>query len=85
MGLGEFKSISLNVRGLGNFKTRKSILTSYRNQKVYIIFFQETHSTIEKEKQWKAERGGPIELAHIGDLMHEVLEYYFGMVVIAAK
>jgi exonuclease III len=64
MGLGEFKLISLNVRGLSNFKKRKSILTWCRKHKVDIIFQQETHSTIEKEKQWKAEWGGPIELAH---------------------
>ena len=61
MGLGEFKLSSLNVRGLSNFKKRKSILTWRRKQKV--IFLQETLSTIQKEKQWKAEWGGPIELA----------------------
>ena len=64
MGLGEFKLISLNVRGLSNFKNRKSILSWCRKQKVDIIFLQETHSTVQKEKQWKAEWGGPIELAH---------------------
>lgn len=64
MGLGELELISLNVRGLSNFKKRRSILTWCRKQKVDIIFLQETHSTIEKEKQWKAEWGSPIELAH---------------------
>ena len=64
MGLGEFKLISLNVRGLSSqFEKRKSILTWYRKQKVDIIFLQEIHSTIQKEKQWKAEWGCPIELA----------------------
>ena len=62
--MGEFKLISLNVRGLSNFKKRKSILSWCRKQKVDIIFLQETHSTVQNEKQWKAEWGGPIELAH---------------------
>ena len=64
MGLGEFKLISLNVRGSAILKKRKSILTWCRKQKVGITFLQETHSTIQKENQWKAEWGGPIELAH---------------------
>ena len=64
MGLGEFKLISFNVRGLSNFKKRTSILSWCRKQKVDIIFLQETHSSVQKEKQWKAEWGGPIELAH---------------------
>ena len=65
MGLGEFKLISLNVRGLSSqFEKRKSILTWCRKQKVDIIFLQEIHLTIQKEKQWKAEWGRPIELAH---------------------
>ena len=63
MGLGEFKLISLNVRGLSTFKKRKSIFSWCRKQKVD-IFLQETHSSAQKEKQWKAEWGGPIELAH---------------------
>ena len=33
-------------------------------QKARIIFLQETHSTIDKEKPWKAEWGPPIEFAH---------------------
>ena len=62
MGLGGFKLISLNVRGLSNFIKRKSILSWCRKQKAD-IFLQETHWTVQKEKQWKAEWGGPIELA----------------------
>ena len=33
-------------------------------QKASIIFLQETHSTIDKEKQWKAEWGTSIKYAH---------------------
>ena len=64
MGLGEFKLISLNVRGLSNFIKRKSILSWCRKQKADTFCLQETHSTVQKEKQWKAEWGSPIELAH---------------------
>ena len=40
------------------------MFTWCRNQKANIIFLQETHSTADKEKQWKAEWGAPIEFAH---------------------
>ena len=60
----DFKLLSLNVRGLSDFKKRRAVFTWCRKQKSSIIFLQETHSTIDKEKQWKAERGAPIEFAH---------------------
>ena len=60
----DFKLLSLNVRGLSNFKKRRAVFTWCRKQKASIIFLQETHSTIDKEKQWKAEWGAPIEFAH---------------------
>ena len=40
------------------------MFTWCRKQKASIIFLQETHSTIDKEKQWKAEWGAPIEFSH---------------------
>ena len=41
------------------------MFTRCRKQKASIIFLQEMHSTIDKEKQWtKAEWGAPIEFAH---------------------
>ena len=60
----DFKLLSLNVRGLSNFKKRRAVFTWCRKQKASIIFLQETHSTKDKEKQWKAEWGAPIEFAH---------------------
>ena len=39
-----FKLISLNVRGISNFKKRKMIFTWCRKKKADIIFLQETHS-----------------------------------------
>ena len=64
MGSCDFKMLSLNVRGLSNFKKRRSIFAWCRKQNANIIFLQETHSTRDKEKQWKAEWGAPLELAH---------------------
>lgn len=64
MGSCDFKMLSLNVRGLSNFKKRRSIFAWCRKQNANIIFLQETHSTSDKEKQWKAEWGAPLELAH---------------------
>ena len=40
------------------------MFTWCRKQKASIIFLQETHSTVEKEKQWKYEWGAPLEFAH---------------------
>ena len=42
----------------------RAVFTWCRKQKVSIIFLQEMHSTIDKEKQWKAEWGAPTEFAH---------------------
>ena len=55
--------LSLNVRGSRNFNKRRSLFAWCRKQNANIIFLQETHSTRDKEKQWKAEWGAPIEVA----------------------
>ena len=59
-----FRMLSLNVRGLSNFKKRRAIFAWCRKQNANIIFLQETQSTGNNEKQWKAEWGAPLELAH---------------------
>ena len=64
MGSCDFKMLSLNVRGLSNFKKLRSIFAWCRKQNANIIFLQETHSTRDKEKKRKAEWGAPLELAH---------------------
>ena len=56
--------LSLNVRGLSNFNKRRAIFAWCRKQNAIIIFLQETHSAGNNEKQWKAECGAPLELAH---------------------
>ena len=51
------KLLSLNVRGLRNFKKRRAIFSWCRKQKADLIFLQETHSCKEREAQWKKEWG----------------------------
>ena len=63
MVVGKF--VSLNVRGISNFRTRRTILTWCRKQKADVIFLQETHSTKNSEPLWKREcRGAPFFCSH---------------------
>ena len=59
-----FKLVSLNVKGLSNFKKRRTMFTWCRKRKAYIIFLQETHSTIKTDTQWKNEWGADIITSH---------------------
>ena len=56
--------ISLNVRGISNFKKRRMIYTWCRKRNSDIIFLQETHSTKEVEIQWRNEWGAKIYMSH---------------------
>ena len=47
------KLLSVNVRGLSNFKKRRAIFTWCRKWNADFIFLQETHSTIEHEMSWR--------------------------------
>ena len=58
------KLISLNVRGIGNFKKRRTIFTVCRKQKADFIFLQETHSKKDSEICWKNEWDGEVVMAH---------------------
>ena len=58
------KLVSLNVRGLSNFRKRRAIFTWCRKQKADLIFLQETHSTKENEYKWKKEWGSKIIFSH---------------------
>ena len=63
--MGDSRMLSFNVRGLSNLKKkRRAIFAWCRKQNANIIFLQETHSTVNSEKQWKAEWSAPLELAH---------------------
>ena len=54
------KLLSVNVRGLTNFKKRRAIFTWCRKWNADFIFLQETHSTIEHETSWRHEWGAGI-------------------------
>ena len=58
------KLVSLNVRGLSNFRKRRAIFTWCRKQKADLIFLQETHSTKAGEYKWKKEWGSEIIFSH---------------------
>ena len=58
------KLLSLNVRGLSNFRKRRAIFTWCRKQKADLIFLQETHSTQNDECKWKKEWGADIIFSH---------------------
>ena len=54
------KLLSLNVRGLSNFRKRRAIFTWCRKQKADLIFLQETHSAENCKCEWKKEWGSEI-------------------------
>ena len=58
------KLLSLNVRGLGNFRKRRAIFTWCRKQKADLIFLQETHTTKNCESHWKKEWDSSIMFSH---------------------
>ena len=58
------KLVSLNVRGLSNFRKRRAIFTWCRKQKADLIFLQETHSTKAGKYKWKKEWGSEIIFPH---------------------
>ena len=51
------KFISLNTRGISNYRKRRTIFTWLRKQKADGIFLQETHSTQGNEACWLKEWG----------------------------
>ena len=55
--------LSLNVRGISNFKKRRTIFTWCR-KRADISFLQETHSTATAENQWKNEWGAELITCH---------------------
>ena len=59
-----FKLVSLNVKGISNFKKRRTMFNWRRKRKADIIFLQETHSTIKTDTQWNNEWGAQILTCH---------------------
>lgn len=58
--------LSLNANGLGGAVNRKrrKLINYLHHTKANIIALQETHSTPECEKFWRAEWGGPVHFSH---------------------
>ena len=52
--------ISLNVKGISNFKKRRTMFTWCRKRNADIPFLQETHSTLQTMLQWKNEWGAKL-------------------------
>ena len=59
-----FKLLSLNVRGLRDFKKRKTIINWIMKQKADIIFLQETYSTPDIVTDWKYQWKGNMYFSH---------------------
>jgi len=55
---------SLNTRGLGDKRKRRSLFQWLRTNYKGVIFLQETHSTSISEKYWKREWKGEIYFSH---------------------
>lgn len=61
-----FKLILLNVKGISNFKKRRTIFTWSRKRNADKTFLQEAHSTLETIVRWKNEWGGELIACHGG-------------------
>ena len=62
--INDLKIVSLNVRGISNFRKRRSIFNWCRKLRADLILLQETHSTNSVETQWQHEWGGKILFSH---------------------
>lgn len=60
----ELNIASFNVNGLRNEKKRRAIFNYLHDHKHNIVLLQETHSTKNEAKRWKAEWGGKIIFSH---------------------
>ena len=56
--------VSLNVRGLRDYKKRKSIYMYLKKKNADFVFLQETHCCTSSENQWRKEWGGNILFSH---------------------
>ena len=52
------------MRGINNFRKRRTIYTWCRKHKADFIHLQETHSKHETKRQWKNEWGGETIMSH---------------------
>ena len=59
----DIKFLSQNVRGLNDSFKRKKVFNNFKD-KADIVFVQESHSTLNTEKIWKADWAGDIKYSH---------------------
>ena len=62
--LPDLSLLSLNVRGIKNFKKRRTVFNWARHKNPDIILLQETHSELSDETHWKREWGGNAIFSH---------------------
>ena len=58
------KFLSLNARGISNYRKRRTIFTWFRKQKPDVVFLQETHSTQGNKVSWQREWGATLICSH---------------------
>jgi exonuclease III len=56
--------VTLNVRGLNNYKKRRTIFNWIKRKNFDIVCVQETHSSKKDEPEWKKEWGGDVLFSH---------------------
>ncbi len=59
-----FKTVSLNIRGLHQEKKRRSLFKRLKDDNIQICFLQETYSTPDVERRWRNEWGGKMVCVH---------------------
>ena len=77
------KLTSLNVKGLINFRKRRTILLCCRKRKEDLVFLQETHSIAATENLWRNESGTEMISYHYTSnyysrgVLKVLTQYYF--------
>ena len=64
MAKQDMKIISLNVRGLNNYKKRKIVFQNLEKANCDIAFLQETYSSSKEVDMWTQEWGGTGYFVH---------------------
>ena len=60
----DFKIGTLNINGARDCFKRASLYQLFKDKRLDILFMQETHSTLDNERDWKKEWSGDVFLSH---------------------
>ena len=60
----DFKIGTLNINGARDCFKRASLYQLFKDKRLDILFIQETHSTLDNERDWKKEWSGDVFLSH---------------------